>query len=397
MAVRGAPTVANVALWTEYPFLPGAESLIADLAPSLSDLLTGAAFARARELGRARVRAAAEDPSGKASLGELPRATAEERFLSFQYARLLLSAAASTAPARRWAVAEAKRAGDQLAAMARTSRDSFGLIARSLGFGFEDRRTGYAIPLAEYLRLAGAIREAEFRLVHQPLRAGWIEVRDERAARLLEEGIRLALTGGLPVPLDSEVRARLETSEAGFLRELAQLVPAPTVRRGAAVLRAEFFPPCIRKMRRMLESGENLSHSGRFALAAFLHRAGADFDTIVDAYRGAPDFDESITRYQVEHITQREGGRGYEPPTCETLRSHGLCFRDGDPSAPSAPDRERDELCWRPFLQHPFQYYRIKGGAAVEKPPSPGATSAAGPKASRPSRAEGPTRPGAPG
>ena len=109
-------------------------------------------------------------------------------------------------------------------------------------------------------------------------------------------------------------------------------------------------------MRRTLQAGENLSHAGRFALAAFLHRAGADAETIVDAYRGAPDFDESVTRYQVEHITQRDGGVGYEPPECETLRSHGLCVRDGDSAATDPKDRARDLLCFEDRLRHPLQY-----------------------------------------
>ncbi|MCI4347725.1 MAG: hypothetical protein L3J97_03790, partial [Thermoplasmata archaeon] len=171
----------------------------------------------------------------------------------------------------------------------------------------------------------------------------------------------------LPAEIAPEVRNRLQASEVEFLRDLAQRIPMPVQRRGVMVLRAEYFPPCIRKMRRMLEKGENLAHSGRFALAAFLHRAGADFDTIVDAYRGAPDFDENISRYQVEHITHRDGGRGYDPPTCETLRSQGLCFREGDPTAANAGDRDRDRLCFQDDLVRPTQYYRIKGGAAVER------------------------------
>jgi len=139
-------------------------------------------------------------------------------------------------------------------------------------------------------------------------------------------------------------------------------------------------------MRRTLERGENLSHAGRFCLAAFLHRTGATFETIVDAYRGAPDFDESVTRYQVEHITTRDGGRGYEPPECDTLRSHGLCARDGDPDGPSPADRERDPVCYEPTLRHPLQYYRRKGGVPVvvaedgaTTAPAPGTPGAPGP------------------
>ena len=114
-------------------------------------------------------------------------------------------------------------------------------------------------------------------------------------------------------------------------------------------------------MRRTLEDGENLSHSGRFALAAFLHKAGADAEAIVDAYRGAPDFDESVTRYQVEHITRKDGGQGYEPPDCATLRTHGLCARDGDPKAREPLGRAKDPLCFEEWLRHPLQYLPQEG------------------------------------
>jgi len=388
MAIRSTPAVSDRDLWAQYPFLPGAEALIAEYSPSLGELLASPAYGRARELGRIRVRAAAEDPTGTAALGELDRADPDERFLSFMYARLLLSVASTTAPARRWAVAEARRAADRLENVSERQPGEFLGVARLLGFPAEPTAGGYRFSLTDYLRLSTGLRDPEFRLVHQRLAHGEVEVSPARAARLLQEGIRVRLSSSLPAEVGPEVRNRLEAAEVDFLRDLAQRVPMPTQRRGVMVLRAEYFPPCIRKMRRMLEKGENLSHSGRFALAAFLHRVGADFDTIVDAYRGAPDFDEGISRYQIEHITQRDAGRGYEPPTCETLRSQGLCFRDGDPTAETPADRARDPRCFDPNLVRPTQYYRLKGGAAVERPAA-GAGGTAAP-AEAPSKSAGP-------
>lgn len=377
MAVRGpAPELVTArALWPSYPFLPGAEALLDELEPSLGDLLADPAYARARELGRARLRAAANDPSGLASVAELERAGPEERFLSFQYARLLLAVTASAAPGRRWAVAEARRAGDRLAGAAREAAGELLGVARELGHPMEPEGLDLTLALPDYLRLSSPIREPEFRLVRQRLRRGRVTVSRDAAVRLLVEGVRQRITDTPPVTLAPAVRDRLEAAEAEFLRDLAERVPAPVERRGPAVLRAEGFPPCIRKMRAMLQHGENLSHAGRFALAAFLHRAGASFDTIVDSYRGAPDFDEGISRYQIEHITQRDGGRGYEPPTCETLRTNGLCFRDGDPAAADPADRRRDPLCYDRRVVRPLDYYRIKSAAAeARRPPGAPAT-----------------------
>ena len=73
MAVRRSTALGERELFAEYPFLPGAESLVADFSPSLRDLITHPTFERARELGRARIRAAADDPTGATGVGELRR------------------------------------------------------------------------------------------------------------------------------------------------------------------------------------------------------------------------------------------------------------------------------------------------------------------------------------
>ena len=365
MAVRRPAALTDRDLWSAYPFLPGAEGLVTELAPSLRDVLTAPVFGPARELARARIRVAVEDPTGATGVAELAQAPAEMRYLSFLYARLLLSSLSVAGPLRRWAVAEAKQATGRLAA---APPEELFEVARRLGFGFDAAGDQVAIPLPDYLHLAVPIREADFRLVRQALRGGQVAVGRDRAARLLQEGLRMRLA--VPVSVGPDVRDALAGTEAGLVEEVLARVPTPTSRPGGpgGPLRPEVFPPCIRHMRRVLEAGENLSHAGRFALAAFLHRAGASFETIVDAYRGAPDFDEGITRYQVEHITLRDEGRGYEPPECATLRSHGLCFWDGDPASPSPNDRVRDPLCHETFLRHPLQYYRIRGGSVAERP-----------------------------
>jgi DNA primase large subunit len=307
------------------------------------------------------------------------------RYLSFLFARLVLSAAPAAGALRRWAVAEAKRAHERLRTVPPAALEE---VARRLGFSLAAERSRMAFSVADYVRLATPIREAEFRLASQELRGGHVAVPAARASRLLQEAVRRALSS--PLELTPEVVRAVREREAELLEEVARRLPAPVGRAGgpAGPLRRELFPPCVRKMQRTLERGENLSHAGRFCLAAFLHRAGASFETIVDAYRGAPDFDEAVTRYQVEHITLRDEGRGYEPPECDTLRSHGLCVRDGDPDAPQPADRRPDPLCFEPTLRHPLQYYRRRGGVPVAS----GGREASGPAAPGTSGERGPPR-----
>ena len=350
---------------------------------SVRALLTDPAYDRARSIGRARVLAAADDPRARQDVGELAGAEPDVRYLSFLFAQILLAAAPSPAALRRWAVAESKRTHGRLSTV---PVEELTEVARRLGVTMEDLgRDRVAIALLDYIRLAVPVREADFRLARQDVDHGRVIVDRVRAARLLQEAVRRRL--GLAVPLADEARAAVRAREPELFATVAEKMPLPVARTtgGAGSIQPGRFPPCIRKMQRTLQAGENLSHAGRFALAAFLHRAGADFETIVDAYRGAPDFDESITRYQVEHITQRDGGVGYEPPECETLRTHGLCAREGDPTAPLATDRRADPLCHEPWLRHPLQYYRTRGGTVVERseagttPPVAGGPDTSGP------------------
>lgn len=392
MAVRrSAAPVDEASLYAEHPFLPGAESLLGDPDWTLRDLLGDRRYEPARVLGRARILAAADDPRAAREVAEFAHASPAERYLSFVFARVVLASAPSPAALRRWAVAESKRSSGRLEGLRGVEQEEeiVAVASRLRVFATVDP-SGIGVPLVDYVRLATPIREGDFRLVQQEVRAGTVTVRPARAARLLEEAIRRTLAE--PVPLREDVVRFVREQEADLLVVLATRMPVPVARAGgpgAGEIRADRFPPCIRKMRRTLQQGENLSHAGRFALAAFLHRAGADAETIVDAYRGAPDFDEAITRYQVEHITQHDRGFGYTPPECETLRSHGLCAREGDPTATEPGDRARDSLCFEDWLRHPLQYYQRRGGRTVERADG-GAPATASPSEAGPGR---PARP----
>jgi DNA primase large subunit len=82
---------------------------------------------------------------------------------------------------------------------------------------------------------------------------------------------------------------------------------------------------------------------GRFALTAFLLNIGMKTEDVINRYTTVSDFNEQLTRYQVEHIAgKRGGGVKYTPPNCETLQTHGLCIR-------------KDELCKK--VKHPLTYY----------------------------------------
>ena len=70
-------------------------------------------------------------------------------------------------------------------------------------------------------------------------------------------------------------------------------------------------------------------------------------DEIMGVFSASPDFDESKTRYQIDHITGEISGTVYSPPECSTMKSYGICF-------------DEDGLCRKEWMTHPLKYYKIK-------------------------------------
>jgi DNA primase large subunit len=91
------------------------------------------------------------------------------------------------------------------------------------------------------------------------------------------------------------------------------------------------MPPCVKHALDVMDKGENLPHSARLMLATYMLAVGKPVDEIVAMFQNAPDFNEKITRYQVEHLAGTKGSRTkYSVPSCEKLRNENLCFATQD-------------------------------------------------------------------
>jgi len=87
------------------------------------------------------------------------------------------------------------------------------------------------------------------------------------------------------------------------------------------------YPPCIKHAIEILEKGENLPHSGRFMLATFLLSKGQSVEEIAPLFKNAPDYNERVTLYQLNHLAGTSGsGTHYSCPSCEKLKTQNLCF-----------------------------------------------------------------------
>ncbi|MDA4111963.1 MAG: hypothetical protein OK439_05450, partial [Thaumarchaeota archaeon] len=114
------------------------------------------------------------------------------------------------------------------------------------------------------------------------------------------------------------------------VKKLIQIAPPPPRSTFTVInVSPENFPPCVKEALNMLEKGQNVPHYGRFLMTTYLLAVGKTVDDIMALFPKAPDFKQSITKYQVEHIAGLKGGRTrYSVPSCSTLQTHSFCFKD---------------------------------------------------------------------
>ncbi|MGP3668296.1 MAG: hypothetical protein ACKD6N_05295 [Candidatus Bathyarchaeota archaeon] len=206
----------------------------------------------------------------------------------------------------------------------------------------------------DYLKNAAKIREDEWKLVNQLIIDGEVYLTRKKVARLLEEEIRRHVEAkfneaGKVVSFDI-LESVDEKTKKEFLDEIDKLKNFLQTRKKDSVkefsfydVKPDFFPPCIKNLYMDVLSGKDVPHIGRFTLTAFLIQVGVSVDEIVKIYTSTTDFDERITRYQVEHIAGVVGGKTkYKPLNCGNMKTHGLCFGE-------------DKVCAK--VKNPLTYY----------------------------------------
>ena len=306
---------------------------------ALEEVLRHRAFEGSRHQARERVFTSLET-------GELsePALTGHGGYLAALYAyplaRILVSCVGDSFLVRRYALAEAALARRRLA----REDDNF-ILAVSRVLGLHGSFDGsYRLHFGDFLRATRKIRGKEWKLINQPLRDGYVLLDRERFLRVVEGHLRNRFEEELPLEVNP-------TLLSAFEKEVIELQTALRDRRsrfqgeGLGAIRVTNFPPCMEKLLAAVLASENVSHPGRFALVSFMNNIGLGFDEIYQIFASVPDFRESVTRYQIEHITGQISGTVYTAPECSTMKSYGIC---------PGPDR----LC--ETITHPLSYYRKK-------------------------------------
>jgi DNA primase large subunit len=272
----------------------------------------------------------------------------EIEILSFPAAIMLAVATENSFVKKRYALAEAKRVYEDLK---EESKEQILKIAGDLGWKLALNQCGgsppeFAVDFQDYLRSATHLRDKKWKLVNRVLSNGAVFLSRSEASRLLSEEARRHIEERLETKERPDFPKKIMNVAERIKKLSAEKIGKAELEEFPKVMVQTAFPPCIAALYLAFSSGRHISHVGRFALTSFLVNIGMPPENVIELFKNISDFNEKMTRYQVEHIAGETGSRTrYIPPRCDTLQTHGICINP-------------DEVCRK--VRHPLAYYRIK-------------------------------------
>ncbi len=194
----------------------------------------------------------------------------------------------------------------------------------------------------DYIKTAKRFASPKWKLVNRYVADGIVYLDKKSTSRIMAEHVKDHILGKM---VEEAELPRVFHEYAEKLHELYKDMrwEGRPSEEQEAPKKVEDYPPCMREVYALAQKGESLPHTARFSIVTFLKEMGKTTDEIIQALSGAPDYNPEKTRYQVEHITGKRGGRkAYKVPSCATLRTIDLC--------------KPDSRCRG--IRHPLQYAR---------------------------------------
>jgi DNA primase large subunit len=323
--------------FAKYPFLKKASKQIEELQFTIGSLSSEkSVFDRAKN----RV----EKAILEVNTGEALRDKRAE-ISSFAAALILVIATKNSWIKKRYALAVAKTAYYKM--LQEKTIEKILVIAQDFNWDISDGKPykDFRLSFSFYLKNASHLHGHEWKLVNQIMDKGMVYLNKDKAVRLLQEEVKNRIEKRLdaaePKNLPQEI-----TSIAEMLTKLAQNIMGKEIEEMPKIVVQAAFPPCINALYADAASSHHLSHIGRFTLTSFLVNIGMTSEGLNEMFKTFSDYNERLTRYQIEHIAgERGSGTRYTCPQCSVLQTHGVC-------------KNKDDLCR--YIYHPLKYYVAK-------------------------------------
>src|ERR671921_958021 len=156
----------------------------------------------------------------------------------------------------------------------------------------EDQRL-FKVRVIDYLARASHFHEQEWKLINRLVHNGYVYLDADETVRLIRNELAVLIydkVKSMTLPtLPDSIKAKVDDLRI-------KLQPRYEYRR----YQPTDYPPCIKNSLEVMNRGENLPHSARLMLATYMLAIGKSVDDIVILFHNAPDYNENITKYQVE-------------------------------------------------------------------------------------------------
>ncbi|MGB0855751.1 MAG: DNA primase [Nitrosopumilus sp.] len=250
----------------------------------------------------------------------------EREVFSFLLAIVLIKLTGMTTLVKRFALAEARRAEIHLEKDLGNASDKSKIdLASRIIYDLFDievikQDDFFVMPISDYLKHSITFHEREWKLINRHVENGKVLLTPEKTVRLIRQELGNYITSKIINAPTPPMISGFEDMVNELISICKKLTPSYTVTTGE-------HPPCIKHAIGILEKGENLPHSGRFMLATFLLSKGQSIEQIAPLFKNAPDYNERVTLYQLNHLAGTSGsGTQYSCPSCEKLKTQSLCF-----------------------------------------------------------------------
>ena len=312
----------------KYPFLADAGQYLKDKGFTLEQFGTDPDLKELITKAYDRIQVAADGKIYKSDLIEdqvSKEAALPREVFSFLLAIVLLKLSGMHTLIKRFALAEARRAEryleKDLANISDESKKQLAIrvIDDLFSVQIEKINDYFVIPVSDYLKHSINFHEREWKLINRHVENGQVFLTPHETVRLIRKELGTYINSKI-------VNAKTPTMIPGFEDSVNKLVMLSKKFSTFTVTTGE-YPPCIKHAIDILEKGENLPHSGRFMLATFLLSKGQSVQQIAPLFKNAPDYNERVTLYQLNHLAGTSGsGTQYSCPSCEKLKTQSLCF-----------------------------------------------------------------------
>lgn len=190
----------------------------------------------------------------------------------------------------------------------------------------ESQEKPYRISVKDYLDRKP--RGDQYKLVNMPLKKGFVYPEKDDLNKLTSQHVYRSI-------IDAEAPDNPPKELERLSNEVKKYRSDTYTSEDYGAPEIKAFPPCMKKIYNNLQAGKEVGHQPRFVLATFMVNIGMSIEQMLKPYRGQPNFDEEKTRYYLRHAKGEEGGgTEYNAPSCDKIKSYGLCVQDCNTSHP---------------------------------------------------------------